>query len=222
MIGYVKGRVQENQQDGKLLVCMDFASGALGYQLQVPGSANYALISVGQVIELFVYTHVREDALDLFGFLTRSEKELFLTLTSVNGIGPKVGLGILSAMDAGNLVQAILTKNYDVLTSISGVGKKTAERICLELAEPLKKKFDAGLFGPVPLKVIQGAQSRGSGAQLIPNEGVWAEARDALVGLGYRENEVQILLRRVMEEHESTKVAKTEDVIRLALQRMPS
>src|SRR5690606_11499818 len=99
MIGYLKGRILEHAH-GKMLVVLGSGEaaepGAAGYLVFVPQSLTYANLAPGQVVELFVHSHVREDAFDLFGFSTRGEKELFLCLLSVNGIGPKGALGILS------------------------------------------------------------------------------------------------------------------------------
>src|SRR5690349_8047558 len=109
MIGYLQGEILEHG-DGKMLVSVGEAKsfGAVGYSITVPQGKAYNTYSAGQKIELFVYTHVREEALDLYGFSSKYEKALFLTLLSVNGIGPKSALGILSSGDIDHLVQAIL------------------------------------------------------------------------------------------------------------------
>ena len=115
----------------------------VGYSVNVPRNSQYELLPNGKVIELFIHTHVREDQLDLYGFATKSEKELFLTLLSVNGIGPKGALSILSGADTSQLVQAIIEGDKALLTKLPGVGKKTAERMVLELSDSLRKKMDA-------------------------------------------------------------------------------
>lgn len=97
------------------------------------------LVQEGQSAQFFVHTHVREDAFELFGFSSRLYKQIFLLLTSVSGVGPKLALGILSALDPRALLDAIITKDIARLSSIHGIGKKTAERIALELKEKAQK-----------------------------------------------------------------------------------
>ncbi|MBC7690343.1 MAG: Holliday junction branch migration protein RuvA [Methylotenera sp.] len=216
MIGYLAGRVLEHV-DGKMIVVLPSAEGAVGYQVLVPHSAAYGAWSPGKSIELFIYTHVREDSLDLYGFSTREEKELFLTLLTVNGIGPKGGLGILSKVDPAQLIQAILTGDKESLTAIPGIGKKTAERVVLELADPLRKKVDAGSFGKISSGGGAGSTSKADPA-FLAGSAVLKDAKDALIGLGYREQDVLVLLKRVNESKSPPK--KVEDVIRMALQSL--
>ena len=212
MIGYLRGDVLENI-DGKLIVNVGMpGAGGIGYLVSVPLSASYGLLAVGKSVELFVHTHVREDALDLYGFVTRTEKDLFLTLLTVNGIGPKGALGILSKVEPSRLIEAILNEDKESLIQIPGIGKKTAERVVMELAEPLRKKMDAGVFGA---SRPAGTQTAASGAS--SENSILRDARDALVGLGYREQDITPLLRRVLEESPAPKV---EDLVRTALQQM--
>src|SRR3954466_12919629 len=132
MIGYLRGQVME-YADGRVLLAVGSRESAVGYSVTVPQGPSYLSILPESSAELFIYTHVREDALDLYGFRTRAEKDVFLTLLTVNGIGPKLALGVLSGADAGPLVRAILDGDKDCLTRIPGVGKKIAERVVLEL-----------------------------------------------------------------------------------------
>jgi Holliday junction DNA helicase RuvA len=211
MIGYLRGEVLEHA-DGKLVL---FLESGIGYQLNVPQSAEYSALSPGKKLSLYVHTHVREDALDLYGFSTRAEKELFLTLTEVNGIGPKLGLGILSRVQPEVLVQAILNEDKSSLTEIPGIGKKTAERIVLELGDKIKKKRDAGtLLGTL------GAAS-GSGAQASPSafSPMFSDAKAALVGLGYKEQDVTSLLHRLRSDMNSAP-QQAEDIVRTALRHL--
>jgi Holliday junction DNA helicase RuvA len=213
MIGYLRGEVLENS-DGKLIVAVGASGGpGVGYSVAVPQSAAYSLIAAGRNIELFIHTHVREDALDLYGFATRMEKDLFLTLLTVNGIGPKGAIGILSRVEPTQLIDAILNEDKESLVQIPGVGKKTAERVVLELADPLRKKMEAGTFNIA--RPASAAKSSASGA--APENFVLRDAREALVGLGYREQDVTPVLRRVLEEMPAPKV---EELIRTALQQM--
>ncbi len=111
--------------------------GGVGYEVIIPLSTFYELGDPGSDVSLKVHTHVREDALQLFGFWTPREKELFLKLTSVSGVGPKLGITMLSGMPAAELITAITSNDLVKLTSIPGVGRKTAERVVVELREKL-------------------------------------------------------------------------------------
>jgi Holliday junction DNA helicase RuvA len=197
MIGYLKGKVIENN-DGRALIAIGTESSSVGYAVNVP--ARYQL-DLGRVVELYVHTHVREDAFELFGFLNGAEKELFNLFLSVSGIGPKGALGLLSHVDSEALITAVLEGDKDFLVRIPGVGKKTAERIVLELSDTLRKK------GKVVVKTEKAV-------------GVFVEARDALLGLGYREQDVSAILSKLKTD--KPELARVEDIIRMALQRFSS
>ncbi|MCA1621794.1 MAG: Holliday junction branch migration protein RuvA [Acidobacteria bacterium] len=111
--------------------------GGVGYEVTIPVTTFYDLGDVGAGVRLNIYTHVREDALQLFGFRTLRERELFTLLISVSGIGPKSAVAMLSGMNADEIVTAIRTNNYARLTSIPGVGRKTAERMVIELRDKM-------------------------------------------------------------------------------------
>jgi Holliday junction DNA helicase RuvA len=111
--------------------------GGVGYEVTIPVTTFYDLGEPNSPVRLNVYTHVREDALQLFGFRTLRERELFILLISVSGIGPKSGVAMLSGMNADEIVMAIRTNNYARLTSIPGVGRKTAERLVIELRDKM-------------------------------------------------------------------------------------
>ncbi len=132
MIAYLSGKLLEKQATAVILDV-----GGVGYEVTIPLSTFYELGEVGDAVELRIYTHVREDALQLFGFRTLRERELYLKLISVNGIGAKSGITMLSGMSADEIVTAIRTDNLARLTSIPGVGKKTAERLVIELRDKL-------------------------------------------------------------------------------------
>ena len=112
--------------------------GGVGYELTIPVSTYYELAEPGSEVTLRVHTHVREDALQLFGFRTEVEKRLFLLLTSVSGIGPRLAITILSGMGTEDLVRAITNGDLPRLTGIPGIGKKTAERLLVELKEKVQ------------------------------------------------------------------------------------
>ena len=111
--------------------------GGVGYEVTIPLSTFYEMGEVGDAVALRIHTHVREDALQLFGFSTGREKELFLRLTSVSGIGPKLAITMLSGMAASELARAIRSNDLVRLTAIPGVGKKTAERVVVELRDKI-------------------------------------------------------------------------------------
>lgn len=149
MIAHLKGRLLEKQPN-RLVVDVH----GVGYEVAVPLSTFYGLGEPGSDVALRIHTHVREDALALFGFGTALEQQLFERLIGVSGIGPKVALAVLSGIEPLDLVRAIERADIARLTAIPGVGKKTAERISLELKDRLPKAAvaaaDAGAPPPSP------------------------------------------------------------------------
>src|SRR5437868_7830604 len=132
MIAYLSGKLLDKQAN---TVIIDV--GGVGYEVSIPLSTFYELGDAGTEVQLRIYTHVREDAIQLFGFKTDRERELYLKLISVQGIGAKSGITMLSGMSADEIVNAIRTNNIVRLTSIPGVGKKTAERMVIELRDKI-------------------------------------------------------------------------------------
>ncbi len=171
----------------------------VGYRLNVPLSTFYALPEEGSV-RLHVHTHVREDALLLFGFLTAAEKELFGILISVSGIGPKVAINLLSHSPAPELARAIVGGDVKRLSSLPGIGRKTAERLILELKDKLAR------IAPLPAATEAAATTT---AVAAPCD----EALSALVNLGYKEN----LARKAMESLEISPGASLEEILKGAL-----
>ena len=135
MIAYLSGKILIKLTNSAVIDV-----NGVGYEVQIPLSTYYDLGEVGSTVSLQIYTQVREDAIQLFGFRTALEKELFLKLLSVTGVGPKLGLTMLSGLSAEELIQAILAGNLVQLTAIPGVGRKTAERLLLELKDKLTQK----------------------------------------------------------------------------------
>jgi Holliday junction DNA helicase RuvA len=167
MIGRLTGRLASKAPDSVLLDV-----GGVGYLVHIPLSTFYELPEAESPASLFVHTHVREDSLALYGFLTERERSLFLMLMSVAGIGPKVALTVLSGIPPAELVEALRRQDVRRLVAIPGVGKKTAERMVLELAEKV-----AG-FGAEP--------ATGAPTAVAPDDVV-----SALVNLGYRKAEAE-------------------------------
>jgi Holliday junction DNA helicase RuvA len=134
VIAHLRGRILDKQPN-RLIVDVN----GVGYDVAVPLSTFYGLGDTGSDIALRIHTHVREDALALYGFATRLEQELFERLIGVSGIGPKLALAVLSGIEPGELIRAIETSDVARLTAIPGVGKKTGERIVLELKDRLPR-----------------------------------------------------------------------------------
>ena len=137
MIASLKGIVSSKKPDGVIVEV-----GGIGYQVSVPLCSLCNIPDHGGEIFLNIYTHVREDALQLYGFLTEEERKVFVTLLGINGIGPKLGLAILSGMPVQRFMEAVMKEDVDLLTTIPGLGKKTASRLILELKEKLPKISD--------------------------------------------------------------------------------
>ncbi len=134
MIAHLRGRLLDKHPN-RLVVDVH----GIGYDVAVPLSTYYGLGDAGSEVALRIHTHVREDALALYGFATRLEQELFERLIGVSGIGPKLALAVLSGIEPGDLIRAIETGDLARLTAIPGVGKKTGERIVLELKDRLPR-----------------------------------------------------------------------------------
>ena len=130
MYAYIKGKLAVKDFD-----CVVVEAAGLGYEIWVSNQTLSALPVQGNEVKLFLYQQVKEDELSLFGFGTRQEKQMFLKLISISGIGPKVALSILSGLNVSALSTAILTGDIKLLAKVKGIGKKTAERIILELKE---------------------------------------------------------------------------------------
>jgi Holliday junction DNA helicase RuvA len=145
MIAFLRGRVLEKQPN-KIIVDIQ----GVGYEVYVPLSTYYDVGEPPADVALRIYTHVREDALQLYGFLTELERHLFERLIGISGIGPKLAIAVLSGMDPRELVGAVQAGNVARLTGIPGVGKKTAERIVLELKDRLAQLAAPAFAGEPP------------------------------------------------------------------------
>lgn len=144
MIAYLKGILAEKAPT-RIVVEV----GGVGYEVLVPLSTSEELPEVGKSVQVLTYHHVREDAVQLFGFTTAAEREVFEILLTVKGIGPKVALGILSGSSVERFKQAVAAGDSDALTTIPGIGKKTSQRIVVELREKFGPPVDA-LTAPAP------------------------------------------------------------------------
>ena len=196
MIGWLKGRLRMKRPPQLLLEVQ-----GVGYELEAPMTTFYDLPDSGQEIALFTHQIVREDSVNLYGFGRVEERDVFRSLLKVNGVGAKVALAVLSGMDAGALARCVTEGDTAALSRIPGIGKKTAERLVIELRDRLG---GAGAGG-VPLVAIDG----GGGLDSI------AEAVAALVALGFKAPEASQRVRAV----EGPGLG-CEQLVRLALQQV--
>lgn len=161
--------------------------GGIGYEVYVPLSTFYTLPEEDNSICLLIYTHVKEDALKLFGFLTTREKQLFIKLITVSGIGPKLGLNILSGIESGELITAVMNDDATRLCAIPGVGKKMAGRMILELKDKLK--------------VVEQTGDADKGI-IEKKDLLYDDVLSALINLGYKKNNVENKLSTLEIESE--------------------
>lgn len=171
MIAYIKGRIAEILEDRVIL-----EAGAIGYNIFMPMASAEAVLRKGDEVKLHTYLNVREDAMQLFGFLTRDDLNTFKLLLGVNGIGPKAALGVLSGLTADELRFAVLADDVKTISRAPGIGKKTAQKLILEL----KDKMD--LQEAYELKTEHVREVQGNGSELSDAR---KEAVEALTALGY-------------------------------------
>jgi len=177
----------------------------VGYRIFIPLSTFYELSDEGTMVRLHIYTAVREDAIHLFGFCTSEEKQLFEVLLTVNGIGPRLALGLLSGITPRDFIGAVFTEDRTTLTRIPGVGKKMAERIILELRDKLVRLDAAAAGGAIKDKAR-------------PMDALRDDALSALVNLGYKKSTAKSILDRVFDD--SPDVISLEVALKKALQMM--
>jgi Holliday junction DNA helicase RuvA len=194
MIGFLRGKLVAKQPPQLVLDVQ-----GVGYELDAPMSTFYTLPVVGSELSLFTHLVVREDAHMLFGFGSERERRMFRELLKVSGVGPKLALGLLSGINIDSFWVCIEAGDVDTLVKVPGVGRKTAERLIVEMRDRAKA------FGEVSFTVSGTAEPVGAG-------GAQAEAFSALVALGYKPAEVTRLLKSA-----DASITTTEDLIRHAL-----
>jgi holliday junction DNA helicase RuvA len=207
MISYLKGLVAGIQTIGTHRVILTLEVNGLGYDLQVPQKLAQQLPTTGDLVQVFTHFQVREEVPLLYGFASPAERDLFRHLLTVSGIGAALAIALLDTLELPDLVQAIIAANTQILIQAPGVGKKTAERICLELKSKLVEwRKSAGFFvatgGPAP--------------------GILEEVQMTLFALGYTAHEVSHALHVVSEDIGLPKNAYVEDWIKQAIAHLSS
>jgi len=195
MIAWLTGKLQRKTADS---VIINVAG--VGYQVTVPVSTLNAIADPGDEVTLHIHTHVREDSLSLFGFGTELEREVFLLLMGISGIGPKLAMTVLSGLSIQDLVAAIRSSDDSRLCSIPGIGKKTAARMCLELKDKVRQLApDASLRAPLPPSASSGDRD---------------DAVSALVNLGYKRPVAEEAVNKAQQGRPDVRI---EELVREAL-----
>ena len=197
MIAYLKGRALQITAETAIIEV-----GGIGYEAYCSGGA-FRKIVVGETVELYTYLQVKEDGVTLFAFGSMKEKELFLKLTSVSGVGPKLAISVLTGLSADELVQAIYAADVKRLSAVKGLGKKTAEKIVLELHGKISAEEVMKASGDPVTTAVQTAQVSAEDDEAI----------SALMGLGFTKNESAQAVKRAHDQGAKS----VEDIIRKAL-----
>ncbi|OGR07481.1 MAG: Holliday junction DNA helicase RuvA [Deltaproteobacteria bacterium RIFOXYD12_FULL_50_9] len=207
MIACLRGELVAKSRD-RLVVDV----GGVGYEVYFSASNFERLPDLGHPVFLHIHTHVREDAIILFGFLELDEKEMFLLLTSVSGIGPKLALTILAGIEPAELCRTLMAEDVYRLTKLPGIGKKTAERLCLELKDKVQK-LSVGNDGGAVVASLR---------RVDPEDPFSADVISALTNLGYtplRAREAVLAVRR-QNTDEVYKAMSLEELLRYALRSL--
>jgi Holliday junction DNA helicase RuvA len=199
MIAMVRGTLLEKGVDSVVV-----EAGGLGYEVFLPGPALQALPAPGVEVRFFTHFHVREDAQILFGFLTPADRQVFLLLMTVKGVGPKVALAILSHLSGPALAAALMKRDLPALTRLPGVGKKLAERLGVELSDKVKT---------LGLSLDQASLAGSAYGSL---DGPWLQAQAALTALGYSQNQAKIAVETAHKQLGADAVS-VEDIVKAAL-----
>lgn len=209
MIGFIEGKVCHLAAP---VACIMTAAG-VGYEVELP-LPDFCQLQLEANVAVWTHLHVREDAQLLYGFIKFQERDVFRQLIRINGVGAKMALAMMSTMSASELKQAVETDSEAALTRVPGIGKKTAQRLLIEL----KGKFDniedtGGLFD----------QSENVTGSVVGNEGViLAEVESALISLGYRDKEAQKAIKAARETEAGQDIVDTQSLLKLTLQQLSS
>jgi len=200
VIGQIRGKLIEKNPPEILMEV-----GGITYELQIPMSTLYQLPELGR--DLLLHTHfvVREDAQLLYGFYDKGDKAMFRALIRVNGVGPKLALGILSGMDVNEFVRTVRNNDVTTMANLPGIGNKTAERLIIEMRDRLSEWDTSG--------------SSPTGASLgLAEAGIKKDAETALIGLGYKPPQATRAISQVLKDN--PEISDNEELIRLSLKSM--
>jgi Holliday junction DNA helicase RuvA len=206
MIAHLSGTLLSKQATS---VIVDVAG--VGYEVNIPLSTFYDLEDTGSTVQLRIYTHVKEDALQLYGFKTTRERDLFINFISVSGIGPKLGIALLSGMSADELIASIKSNNLARLTLIPGVGRKTAERLIVDLREKMTALSAAQLEEETGVKA--------DAAEVSSADSVRAQALSGLMNLGYQRSAAEKAIDSALSEGGDISV---ESILKRSLRKLGS
>ena len=200
MIGQIRGKLIEKNPPEILM-----AVGGITYEFQIPMSTLYQLPELGR--DLLLHTHfvVREDAQLLYGFYDKGDKAMFRALIRVNGVGPKLALGILSSMDVNEFVRTVRNNDVTTMVNLPGIGKKTAERLIIEMRDRLSE-WDTSASSPT------------SASLGLAEAGIKKDAETALIGLGYKPPQATRAISQVLKDN--PEISDNEELIRLSLKSM--
>ena len=200
MYSYIKGELVEIQPESIVV-----EAGKIGYEIRMPANMVGRLGGIGQSVKVYTYLHVKEDLMELYGFLSRDDLQVFRLLLGVNGIGPKGALAILTALTPDDLRIAVLGEDAKAIAKAPGIGSKTAQRVILELKDRLSLVPVAGNASPAAQAISQDSSSA-----------VQAEAVQALVALGYSSSEAWKSVGKIELAPEMT----VEELLKLCLKQM--
>ena len=200
MIGRIRGVLVDKKPPE---IQIDVAG--ICYEVQVPMSTLYQLPEVGKELTLHTHFVVREDAQLLYGFFDEKDKSMFRSLIKINGVGPKMALGILSSMEADDFVVAVRSNDINAMVKMPGIGKKTAERLLIEMRDRLAD-WDAG------------AESGGDATRPAPASSINNDAETALVSLGYKPQQAAHAIAQVLKAN--PQISDSEELIRQSLKSM--
>jgi Holliday junction DNA helicase RuvA len=189
MIGWLRGRTRSEEPDGAVVLDVN----GVGYELLTPVGALGRARSEGGEVEFFVHTHVREDALDLYGFPNELERRVFRLLLGIPNVGPKTAIGVLSSLSVGELARAVSASDLGRLGKVPGIGRKTAERLVLELKDKLRE-------------VEMEGRSEGPGAPAVA--GTRGRLVSALTNMGYRPSEAEKAVASLGQRVDSAPLAE--------------
>ena len=198
MISFIDGQLKEIYDD-KIVVEI----GGLGFDIYLPNSNFSNLPAIGEKVKIYTYMNVREDDISLYGFLTKEDKNMFLKLLTVSGVGPKGALNIISNLGFSDLIKAIVNDDSKTIAQVQGIGKKTASKICIELGDKVRKlNFDG------KIDIIKKNNEKNNNLDDVRNETV-----EALIKLGIKEQKAKEIVSKINLDEGLT----TSDLLKIAL-----